>query len=123
MTRPRGIRPGDVSRSQVPCRSLEELGPASRHAPALSVLLIVQLPGSTMGDLQTFFWIFVEGIAGLSLVLVLVLLACRELVRMWRSGEDRLVFCIASGAVFVFLAFTVLTTYGVTYGALHYHAP
>jgi hypothetical protein len=105
MTGPRGIR---------------LLGPASHDAP-LGLMLAVQVPGSVMGDLQTFFWIFAEGIAALSLVLVLVLLACRELVRMWRSGEDRLVFFIASGAVFVFLAFTVLTTYGVTYGALYYH--
>jgi hypothetical protein len=81
------------------------------------------LPGSPMGNLQTFFFIFVEGLTGLAIVLILAILAARQLWRMWRTGEHRLVFYIALSSVLVFIAFTAITTYGVTWGAFHYSGP
>ena len=81
------------------------------------------LPGSPMGNLQTFFFIFVEGLTGLAIVLILAILAGRQLWRMWRSGENRLVFYIALSSVLAFIAFTAITTYGVTWGAFHYSGP
>lgn len=76
-----------------------------------------------MGNFQTFFYIFVEGLIGLAIVLILAVLACRQLWQMWRTGENRLVFYIALSSVLVFIAFTAITTYGVTWGAFHYSGP
>jgi hypothetical protein len=81
------------------------------------------LAGSEMGDLQTFFWIVIEGVTALIVVAVLTILAVRELVRMWRSGESRLLFFITAGSVFTFFAFAAIATFGVTYGVFHYHGP
>jgi ABC-type arginine transport system permease subunit len=73
-----------------------------------------------MGDIQTFFYLFIEGLTALVIVLVLTGVGVRQLVLMWRSGEQRFTFFIAAAAVFAFFAFTVIATFGVTWGAFYY---
>lgn len=73
-----------------------------------------------MGDVQTFFYLFIEGLTALAIVLVLTGVAVRQLVLMWRSGEHRLTFFIAAAAVFSFFAFTIIATFGVAWGAFYY---
>lgn len=83
----------------------------------------VPLAGSEMGDLQTYSWVIVEGVVVLALVLILALVASVHLARMWRSGEQRLVFLITAAGIFAGVSFTVIATFGVTYGAFHYSGP
>ena len=69
-----------------------------------------------MGAIQTYYYLAIIGITGISLALVLVLVAFRQLPRLFREGDDPLVAWLITGAVLLVFILLVTGTIGVLLG-------
>lgn len=73
------------------------------------------VPLSSMGDLQTYFYLFLIGAAGLVLVVALFFFGGRDWVRMAR-GAPRLTFAVVTAVLIFEVAFWALFVAGLAYG-------
>ncbi|MGH7903093.1 MAG: hypothetical protein ACREPA_03055 [Candidatus Dormibacteraceae bacterium] len=76
---------------------------------------------SSMGSIQTFFYLILIGVALIVAAAILIGIAIAQLVSWYRTKEDRLTLYLIGGAVLAVLAFIVIGTFGVTYGAFQFH--